>query len=111
MKVRLQALAARPHHQAVTQPTIPALRGASHSCVPGPLPRASITGSMDVKVREVIRLLEADGWRLVRQRGSHSQYGHPNKPGTVTVAGKANLDVPRGTLGSILKQAGIEVER
>jgi predicted RNA binding protein YcfA (HicA-like mRNA interferase family)/predicted RNase H-like HicB family nuclease len=41
-----------------------------------------------VKFRELIRLLEDDGWRPVAQRGSHRQYEHPRKPGRVTVAGK-----------------------
>jgi len=35
------------------------------------------------KVREAIHLIEADGWRLVGQRGSHRQYRHPRKPGRV----------------------------
>jgi predicted RNA binding protein YcfA (HicA-like mRNA interferase family) len=61
-----------------------------------------------VKVREVIGVLEADGWRLVRVRGSHRQFRHPVKPGTVTVAGKPSIDVPVGTLGSIWKQAGLK---
>ncbi|MDE2993070.1 MAG: type II toxin-antitoxin system HicA family toxin [Chloroflexota bacterium] len=58
-----------------------------------------------MKVREVIRLLQQDGWYLVRTRGSHRQYKHPAKPGLVTVAGKPSDDVPAGTLNSILKQA------
>lgn len=53
-------------------------------------------------------MIERDGWRLVRTKGSHQQYKHPVKPGTVTVAGKPNLDVPPGTLNSILKQAGLK---
>lgn len=61
-----------------------------------------------VKVREVIKLLEDDGWQLIRTRGSHRQFRHPLKSGTVTVAGKSGLDVPIGTLGSILKQAGLK---
>ena len=61
-----------------------------------------------VKVREINRTLEEDGWQLVRTRGSHRQFRHPLKPGTVTVAGKPGLDVPVGTLGSILKQAGLK---
>lgn len=61
-----------------------------------------------MKVGELIRLLEEDGWRLARTRGSHRQYKNPKKPGTVTVAGKASLDVPPGTLDSILKQAGLK---
>lgn len=61
-----------------------------------------------MKVGDLIRLLEKDGWRLVRTRGSHRQYKHPNKPGAVTLAGKLNLDVPPGTLNSILKQAALK---
>jgi predicted RNA binding protein YcfA (HicA-like mRNA interferase family) len=56
-----------------------------------------------VKVRELIRLLEDDGWHLVRTRGSHRQFKHPVKRGTVTVAGNLGVDVPHGTLRAILK--------
>jgi predicted RNA binding protein YcfA (HicA-like mRNA interferase family) len=59
-----------------------------------------------LKFREIIRLIEADGWRLSRQRGSHRQYDHPTKPGKVTIAGHPNQDVPRGTAANILRQAG-----
>ena len=55
-------------------------------------------------------MLERDGWRLDAQRGSHRQYRHPSKPGRVTVAGKPNQEVAPGTLGSILKQAGLAKE-
>jgi predicted RNA binding protein YcfA (HicA-like mRNA interferase family) len=61
-----------------------------------------------MKVRHVIRLLETDGWVLVRIKGSHRQFHHPVKPGTVTVAGKESLEIPIGTLQSILKQAGLK---
>jgi len=61
-----------------------------------------------VKVVELIRLIERDGWRLVRTRGSHRQFKHPTRPGLVTIAGKASSDVPRGTLNSVLKQAGLK---
>ena len=61
-----------------------------------------------VKVRDVIAALEGDGWQLVRTRGSHRQFRHSSKPGTVTVAGKPSVDVPVGTLASIWKQAGIK---
>ena len=54
------------------------------------------------------RKLEADGWVHVRTRGSHRQYHHSAKPGTVTVAGKPSLEVPRGTLSAILRQAGLK---
>lgn len=60
-----------------------------------------------MKVREVIKQLEADGWVQERQRGSHRIFRHPSKPGTVTVAGKPSVEVPRGTLGSICRQAGL----
>jgi predicted RNA binding protein YcfA (HicA-like mRNA interferase family) len=61
-----------------------------------------------MKVKEVIKVLEKDGWYLARTRGSHRQFKHPNKSGAVTVSGKPNVDVPPGTLSSILKQAGLK---
>jgi predicted RNA binding protein YcfA (HicA-like mRNA interferase family) len=60
-----------------------------------------------VKVRDVIKRLEADGWRQERQRGSHRIFRHPTKPGSVTVAGKPSAEIPPGTLGSIRRQAGL----
>jgi len=60
-----------------------------------------------VKVREAIKLIEGDGWRLVRIKGSHRQFRHAVKPGTVTIAGKLGVDVPIGTMNSILKQSGL----
>jgi len=60
-----------------------------------------------VKFREIIRLIEDDGWCVARHRGSHRQYEHLTKPGKVTVAGKANQDVPIGTAMNILRQAGL----
>ena len=63
---------------------------------------------MPTKVKELIAALEADGWRLVRQKGSHRQYRHERKAGTVTVAGKESVEVPPGTLSSILRQAGLK---
>lgn len=63
---------------------------------------------MTKKVRDVLRLLEQDGWFLVATRGSHRQYKHPAKPGRVTIAGKSGHDVAPGTLSSILKQAGLK---
>lgn len=61
-----------------------------------------------MKVRELIKLIEKDGWVLVRTRGSHRQFHHSGKSGTVTVAGKKSVEVPRGTLNSVLKQAGLK---
>lgn len=59
-----------------------------------------------MKVSEVLRRLKDEGWVLVRTRGSHRQYKHPDKSGRVTVAGKPSDTVPTGTLASIAKQAG-----
>ena len=61
-----------------------------------------------MKVRDVIRLIEDDGWYLVVTRGSHRQYKHPTKSGRVTIAGHPNDDLAPGTLNSILKQARVE---
>jgi predicted RNA binding protein YcfA (HicA-like mRNA interferase family) len=60
-----------------------------------------------LRIREVIKLIESDGWYLARTRGSHRQFKHPTKKGLVTVAGKSDLDLNPKTLKSILKQAGI----
>lgn len=61
-----------------------------------------------VKIRNVIHMIEEDGWVQVRQRGSHRQFKHPVKPGLVTVAGKPNDDLAPGTLNSVLRQAGLK---
>ena len=61
-----------------------------------------------MKVREVIKMIEADGWYLAVTKGSHHQYKHPTKPGRVTIAGHLNHDLAPGTLNSILKQAKLE---
>lgn len=58
-----------------------------------------------MKVRQVIKLIEQDGWYLVAQKGSHRQYKHPDKPGRVTIAGHPGDELAPGTLNSILKQA------
>jgi predicted RNA binding protein YcfA (HicA-like mRNA interferase family) len=64
-----------------------------------------------MKVRDAIKILEADGWRMDRQRGSHRIFRHGHKPGTVTVAGKPSIDLPAGTLVSIRRQAGLSREQ
>jgi len=63
-----------------------------------------------VKYREVIALVEKDGWRRHSQKGSHRQFKHPTKPGRVTIAGHPSKDVPPKTLKSILEQAQIKLE-
>lgn len=61
-----------------------------------------------MKVREVLKLLQTDGWYRVKARGGHRQFKHPTKPGRVTVSGKPSHDIPVGTLNSILKQASLQ---
>lgn len=60
-----------------------------------------------VKVRDVVKLIEQDGWEQVRQTGSHRHYRHPAKPGTVTVPGHRRDDLHPKTQKSILRQAGL----
>jgi predicted RNA binding protein YcfA (HicA-like mRNA interferase family) len=60
-----------------------------------------------MKIRDAIRIVEKDGWVQVRTTGSHRQYHHPTKPGTVTIAGKPSLDLDPKTERSILRQAGL----
>ena len=60
-----------------------------------------------MKIRDAIKLVEADGWRMVAQVGSHRQYKHPTKPGKVTIAGHPSMDLAPKTLKSILDQAGL----
>jgi predicted RNA binding protein YcfA (HicA-like mRNA interferase family) len=61
-----------------------------------------------MKVRDLIKLLEEDGWYLARIKGSHRQFKHNQKPGTVTVAGKSSADMTPGTLNAVLKQSGLK---
>jgi predicted RNA binding protein YcfA (HicA-like mRNA interferase family) len=61
-----------------------------------------------MRVRDLVKRLQQDGWYLVRTRGSHHQYRHPVKSALVTVPGNANDDLAPGTLNSILKQAGLK---
>jgi predicted RNA binding protein YcfA (HicA-like mRNA interferase family) len=61
-----------------------------------------------VKVREILELLDEDGWELVATRGSHRQFKHATKPGRVTVAGKPSEDLHPKTAASILRQARLK---
>ncbi len=54
--------------------------------------------------REVIKQLERDGWRMVRRKGSHRQFKHPERPGLITVP-HPRRDLPVGTLRAIFRQA------
>ncbi len=64
---------------------------------------------MPKKIRDILKILQEDGWREVKQTGSHKQFRHPIKPGKVTVSvGSAlNQDLDIKTERSILKQAGL----
>ena len=57
--------------------------------------------------KQVIKLLEAEGWQLARVKGSHHQFKHADRPGLVTVK-HPDGDIPKGTLASIRRQAGIK---
>ena len=63
-----------------------------------------------MKVRDVTKAMEREGWQLERTRGDHRQYVNPAQPkaGTVTVPGHPGDDMPAGTLNSILKRAGLK---
>jgi predicted RNA binding protein YcfA (HicA-like mRNA interferase family) len=60
------------------------------------------------KVHEVISILEAHGWREVRERGSHRHFKHPDSTPVVTVAGKRSDTMRPGTLAEIRRKSGIE---
>ena len=61
-----------------------------------------------MKIRDILRILEEDGWRMVRTTGSHRILKHDKKRGIVVVAGHMNVDAAPGTLRSIWRQAGLE---
>ncbi|HBY63227.1 MAG TPA: addiction module toxin, HicA family [Solibacterales bacterium] len=64
-----------------------------------------------MKVRDLIRLIESDGWKHVRTTGSHRHFKHSAKPHVVTVPGSPGDDIPVGTLKAILRSAGVEEKR
>ena len=70
-------------------------------------PMPNVQDRSNVQVRQLIQLLEEDGWYLVATRGSHRQFKHSSKPGRVTVAGKPSDDLHPKTRTSILRQAGL----
>jgi len=63
-----------------------------------------------VKSSELIKMIKADGWYLVRTKGSHHHFKHPTRLGLVTVP-HPQKDVPMGTANSVLRQAGIEKQQ
>jgi mRNA interferase HicA len=64
------------------------------------------TYTLIVKVSELVRRLEQDGWFVVRQSG-HRIYRHPTKPGQLVVPVHDAKEIATGTLHSILKKAGL----
>ena len=71
-------------------------------------PKLIAVSEFVMKVREVVKLIEDDGWYLVRTKGTHRQFRHPSKPGIVTVSGNLGKGMPPGTLNSVLKQAQLK---
>ena len=61
-----------------------------------------------MKIRDLIKAVEKDGWKHVKTKGSHRQYKHTEKPGRVTIPGHPGDDVHPETLKSILTQAGLK---
>ena len=61
-----------------------------------------------MKAREIVKLIEKDGWKLIRQSGSHMQFKHEEKPGLVTVPFHGSKDLSKLDVHSILKQAGLK---
>ena len=63
---------------------------------------------MVMKIRDIIKMVEVEGWRMLKQEGSHRQFKHPKKPGRVTIAGHPSEEAAPKTFRSILKQAGLK---
>ena len=61
-----------------------------------------------MKFRQIVKMIEDDGWYHDRTKGSHKQFKHSTKSGAVTIAGKPNEEAPKGTLNNILKQARLK---
>jgi predicted RNA binding protein YcfA (HicA-like mRNA interferase family) len=96
-------------HTCFVEPKKGAVLELRDSCFPYTLIlRRCAQTILNMKIREIIKTVESDGWQLARTRGSHRQYHHPVKPGTVTIAGHPSLDLDPKTRASILKQAGLK---
>lgn len=63
-----------------------------------------------MKIRKIIKLIEKDGWYLVRTNGSHRHYKHPVKKGIVTISGHPDMEIAKKTLNCVLKQARLTRE-
>lgn len=71
-----------------------------------PLRQVDEVSMKKYKVREILRMLERDGWYMARCKGDHRQYKHPDKPGVVTIRGKGSEVLSQFLLNSIWHQAG-----
>jgi predicted RNA binding protein YcfA (HicA-like mRNA interferase family) len=86
---------------------IMSLAGAESAIVVRLLPPGATI--MGMKVRDVIKAIELDGWRMEKRTAtSHRKFSHPAKPGKVTLSGQLGEDVPTGTLQAIMKQTGLK---
>ena len=63
-----------------------------------------------MKIRNVIKFIETDGWYHIRTTGSHRHYKHPVKKGIVTISGHPDMEMAKKTLNCVLKQAGLTRE-
>jgi predicted RNA binding protein YcfA (HicA-like mRNA interferase family) len=60
-----------------------------------------------MKVREIVKLIESDGWYRIRSKSDHRQYKHFTKRGRVTVPGQMSAELAQKTEKNILRQAGL----
>ncbi|HVZ17702.1 MAG TPA: type II toxin-antitoxin system HicA family toxin, partial [Terriglobales bacterium] len=74
---------------------------AKNANVVGTQLRKASSNGHHMKFRDLVKAIEKEGWKQIRQSGSHRQFAHPAKPGIVTIAGHPGKDVPPGTLNSI----------
>lgn len=61
-----------------------------------------------MKAKDLIKLIEKDGWYFERQNGSHKIFKHPHKPGILVIPEHGKEDIKPGTFNSIIKQAGLK---
>jgi predicted RNA binding protein YcfA (HicA-like mRNA interferase family) len=68
---------------------------------------ANLEPRVKMRLPDLIRRLEADGWLRVRLRGPHRQYVHPEKPGVLTIRRHLTDELAPGAVHSVLLQAGV----
>ena len=57
--------------------------------------------------REIIKIIEANGWEFKNAEGDHYHFQHKTKPGKVTITHPVK-NLPKKRVASILKQAGLK---